>query len=54
MLPNHPIPLAYFITFTCYGTWLHGNKETAVDRDHNIPQTPFFLSVRSSLQGVHH
>ncbi len=26
------IPLAYFITFTCYGTWLHGEKTTSVDQ----------------------
>ena len=35
------IPLAYFITFSCYGTWLHGGKETSVDRHHNIPKTEF-------------
>jgi REP element-mobilizing transposase RayT len=34
-------PLAYFITFTSYGTWLHGDSPGAVDRDHNIPGTPF-------------
>ena len=37
------IPLAYFITFTCYGTWLHGGKMTSVDRLHNIPGTEFIL-----------
>ena len=34
-------PLAYFITFTCYGTWLHGNRSTAVDRFHHTPHSPF-------------
>jgi REP element-mobilizing transposase RayT len=34
-------PLAYLITFTCYGTWLHGEEAGSVDRDHNIPGTPF-------------
>lgn len=34
-------PLAYLITFTCYGTWLHGEESGSVDRDHNIPGTPF-------------
>jgi REP element-mobilizing transposase RayT len=38
------IPLAYFITFSCYGTWLHGGKETSVDRHHNIPETEFLSS----------
>ncbi len=35
------IPLANFITFTCCGTWLHGNKKGSVDRNHNIPHTKF-------------
>ena len=35
------IPLAYFITFTCYGTWLHGGKLTSVDRFTNTPGTDF-------------
>ena len=25
-------PLAYLITIRCYGTWLHGDKRSAVDR----------------------
>jgi len=28
-------PLAYFITFTCYGSHLHGAEPASVDRDHN-------------------
>ena len=36
-----PIPLAYLITFTCYGTRLHGDPSGSVDRDHNILGTPF-------------
>jgi REP element-mobilizing transposase RayT len=27
--------LAYFITFTTYGTWLHGSAKGSVDADHN-------------------
>jgi len=46
MLYETAIPLAYFITFTCYGTWLHGEKSTAVDRFTNIPGTDF-LSFNS-------
>ena len=34
------VPLAYFITFTCYGTWLHGDERGSVDDEHNAPQTP--------------
>jgi REP element-mobilizing transposase RayT len=33
-------PLAYFITFTCYGTWLHGDERGSVDVDHNASGTP--------------
>jgi REP element-mobilizing transposase RayT len=28
-------PLAYLITFRCYGTWLHGEGKGSVDRHHN-------------------
>ncbi|MCX7116007.1 MAG: transposase [Gammaproteobacteria bacterium] len=51
MLPEKAIPLAYFITFTCYGTWLHGEKPTSVDRLHNTPGTDFlsFNAKRSQL-----
>ena len=34
-------PLAYLITFTCYGTWLHGEEKGSVDDQHNRPGTPF-------------
>src|SRR5438552_18576243 len=33
-------PLAYFITFTCYGTWLHGDDRGSVDDEHNTHNTP--------------
>jgi len=33
-------PLAYFITFTCYGAWLHGDERGSVDLEHSIPYTP--------------
>ena len=28
-------PLAYLITFGCYGGWIHGYKRGSVDRFHN-------------------
>lgn len=34
-------PLAYFITFTTYGTWLHGDARGSVDREHNQVGTPW-------------
>jgi len=33
-------PVAYFLTWTTYGTWLHGREPASVDRDHNTPGTP--------------
>jgi len=27
---------AYFLTFTCYGTWLHGDQGGSVDPQHNV------------------
>ena len=34
MIPNEP--LAYLLTFTCYGTWLHGDARGSVDKEHNL------------------
>ena len=34
-------PLAYFLTWTCYGTWLHGDERGSADRDHNVYGTPY-------------
>jgi hypothetical protein len=33
-------PLADLITFTCYGTWLHGDERGSVDEEHNAFGTP--------------
>lgn len=34
------IPLAYLITFRCYGTWLHGDERGSVDYVHNQYGSP--------------
>lgn len=34
------IPIAFFITFRSYGTWLHGDKRGSVDRVHRRFGTP--------------
>jgi REP element-mobilizing transposase RayT len=34
------LPLAYFISWTCHGTWLHGDERGSVDRQHNHLGTP--------------
>lgn len=40
VLAGRDVPLAYLITFTTFGTWLHGDARGSVDRGHNIPGTP--------------
>jgi REP element-mobilizing transposase RayT len=34
-------PLAYFISFRTYGTWLHGDKRGSIDRFHNKYGSPY-------------
>ena len=34
---RRPVALTYLITFTCYGTRLHGDETGSVDRGHNLP-----------------
>lgn len=41
MWNNTDLPLAYLITFRCYGSWLHGDERGSVDRFHNQYKTPF-------------
>lgn len=36
-------PIAYLITFRCYGTWLHGDKRGSIDRFNNKYQSPYIL-----------
>lgn len=46
------IPLAYFISFRCYGTWLHGDGRGSVDRFHNAygtPRLPHDENLRSQM-----
>jgi REP element-mobilizing transposase RayT len=34
-------PLAYFISFRTYGTWLHGDRRGSIDRFHNSYRSPY-------------
>ena len=34
-------PLAYFISFRSYGTWLHGDRRGSIDRFHNRYRAPY-------------
>jgi REP element-mobilizing transposase RayT len=51
-----PKPLAYFITFSSYGTRLHGSENGSVDRHHNryggdlIPPKPSLECYEKNLQ----
>ena len=47
-----PPPLAYFLTWTCYGTWLHGDERGSVDREHRGPGLAFASTVKSRV--AHH
>jgi REP element-mobilizing transposase RayT len=46
-------PLAYHITFTCYGAKLHGDESGTVDPKHNLPGTPF-IRHNPKLAAVKH
>ncbi|HEX8686950.1 MAG TPA: transposase [Pyrinomonadaceae bacterium] len=38
---SNSLPLAYLITFRCYGTWVHGDRRGSTDRQgHNVFGTP--------------
>ncbi|MCA9274227.1 MAG: transposase [Phycisphaerales bacterium] len=37
-MPSFPV---YFLTWTTYGTWLHGDQRGSVDDQHNARGTPF-------------
>ena len=41
MWNNTDSPLAYFISFRTYGTWLHGDKRGSIDRFHNQYGAPY-------------
>jgi len=46
-----PEPLPYFLTFTCYGTWLHGDERGSVDREHHSPAMPVLAPDSVRLVG---
>ena len=49
---HHTAPLAYFITFRTYGTWLPGNPRGTVDTHHDLPGTPYApVAAHRALSG---
>ena len=41
MWNNTETPLAYFISFRSYGTWLHGDNRGSIDRFNNRYRSPY-------------
>ncbi len=37
-------PLALFLTFRTYGTWLHGDDPGSIDRNNNLYRSPRILA----------
>ena len=40
-MPSDLDILAYFLTFTTYGTWLHGDERGSVDEAHSTYGSPY-------------
>ena len=40
------IPIAYLISFRCYGTWLHGDERGSINRFNNVYRSPYMESNR--------
>jgi REP element-mobilizing transposase RayT len=54
MWNDRELPIAYFITFRTYGTWLHGDPRGSTSRhrnrykSHHLPDTPEWLAVNKA------
>ena len=46
------LPLAYQITFSCYGARLHGHALGSVDRSHNIHGSPYLSPCRRRVEAI--
>ena len=55
---ENPFPLAYLITFRTFGTWLHGDERTSIQREHDgrrktsliEPNIPLNEAMRAELK----
>ncbi len=45
--------IAYFLTFRCYGTWLHGDERGSVDRENNAFGEEF-VAAHGALKRYRH
>ncbi len=50
---DNEFPLAYLISFRCYGTWVHGDTRRSVDRKQNAYGTPKTL-CQSKASAIGH
>ncbi|MGB7203372.1 MAG: transposase [Pyrinomonadaceae bacterium] len=54
---ENTVPLAYLLTFRTFGTWLHGDERTSIQREHDgrqrtsrlAPNVPLEESMRGEL-----
>ena len=46
-------PIGYLITFTTYGTWLHGDERGSVDKKHNRYGSPLAV-INTGLRRTEH
>jgi hypothetical protein len=44
------IPIAYFVSFRTYGTWLHGDERGSIDRFNNVHRSPYIEPNRKWLE----
>jgi|SRR6185312_9608106 len=42
--PMPDVPLAYLITFRCYGTWLHGDERGSIDRHRSQYNSEYIIA----------
>lgn len=50
---DNEFPLAYLITFRCYGTWLHGDQRRSMNRKQNVYGTPR-IAPKPGLESSEH
>ncbi|MBY0309383.1 MAG: hypothetical protein K2Q09_11625 [Phycisphaerales bacterium] len=52
--PMYSTPLAYLLTWTCHGTWLHGDDRGSIDDFNNrfgapvLPPSPTLKSAKAA------
>ena len=47
MWNDRDTPIAYLITFRCYGTWIHGDERGSVNKFNNKYQSPFIKTNKT-------